>query len=830
MKRFLTTNIATLLVAVLVTPGRAADLGPLKSLSVETGRGVQGFVLAGRESWQQVLVTGHHANGERDMTREVEFTATPEGVVWIDTTGLVTPRKEGKAVIEAEGPDGFSARTEVTVSNLVEDVPVNFSNQIVPIFTKFGCNAGGCHGKASGQNGFKLSLLGFEPGEDYEYVVKEARGRRILPSAPAHSLLITKATGQMAHGGGKKLEKDSPYAHLILRWIEQGTPYGRPNDPVVKRIEVLPRERVMEKHAEQQLTVIAHMSDGTTVDVTRMTQFETNVAEMAEVSETGLVAVHDTPGSVAVMTRFQSHVDVFQALVPMGAPVAELPPAKTFIDELVYKQLTRLGLPPSALCDDGTFIRRATVDIAGRLPTSEEVDSFIKDQSADKYEKLVDRLLDSDEYAGYFANKWSAILRNRRKTDKDDPKPTFAFHAWIREAVKENMPYDQFVRDLLTATGKEVESPPVVWYREVQEPTAQVEDVAQLFLGQRIGCARCHHHPFEKWSQQDYYGMVAFFSQLEIKDPPAPKPAKGSKTPPPKPPFEVHHKKGVANAVNLKNDEPVKPTGLLAEPLDIPEDVDPRAKLVDWMVQKDNPFFARSLANRYWKHFLGRGLVEPEDDIRVTNPPTNPELLDALAQYFTESKYDTKKLIRAICTSNVYRLSAVPNEHNADDRQSFSRYLPRRLNAEVLLDAIDAVTLAKSNFKGVPEGTRAVDLPDNQFESYFLSVFGRPDAASACECERSGDANLAQSLHMLNSTEILAKTGGARAQQLARDKRPHEERLRELYLVALSREPSAEEMKVLLAHIEKKGEKSTQVAYEDAIWAVVNMKEFLFNH
>jgi hypothetical protein len=816
-----------LAILAVLSPSVRADAP--RSISVETGRSRDGtFTLAGRDASQQLLVSGQYAEGPaRDLTNQVKYESDPPDVVGIDATGLVSPRKEGRAVIKVEGPGGVRASATVLVTHLVEDLPVHFQNEVVPIFTKLGCNAGGCHGKAGGQNGFKLSLLGFEPGEDYEYLVKEARGRRVQPSAPEQSLLLLKATGAVGHGGGKRLDRQSPYYSVLRRWIEQGARNGGPDEPVVERIEILPRERVLERGGWQQLVVVARYSDGSARDVTRMAQFEANQPELAEVSATGLVTVKRLPGVVAMMARFQSHVDAFRASIPLGATVAELPPAQNFIDELVFMQLKKLGLPPSPVCNDATFLRRVTIDIAGRLPTQVEVEQFLADKDADKHRRLVDRLLDSGDYADYFANKWGAILRNRRSSATDDPKPTAAFHDWIRDCLHQNLPYDQFARAILTASGEEVKNPPVVWYREVKDPSAQTEDVAQLFLGQRIGCARCHHHPLEKWGQQDYFGLAAFFSRLDVKDPPAPKPKKGA-PPEAKLPLLVSHKPGDPEMMNPRTGQPVPPTALGGKSIEIATGADPREKLADWMADKDNPFFARALVNRYWKHFFGRGLVEPEDDLRATNPPTNPELLDALAKHFVERKYDLKALIRTLCTSQTYRLSAVPNAHNADDRQNFSRFLPRRLAAEVLLDAIDEVTQAKTAFKGVAKGTRAVQLPDNLVDSYFLSVFGRPDAASACECERSSDGTLAQCLHMFNSLELLGKVGSGRAKQLAADKRPHAERLRDLYLVALSREPTKEEIAVLVAYIE--GKEDVQATYEDVVWTVINTKEFLFNH
>ena len=803
------------------------DPGKLQKLSVETGRSVDGKVpLAGRSAWQQLLVNGHYSSGQvRDLTRSVKFNVKPENIVKVDKTGLVTPLGEGEATIEVQSENGVNATTTVKVTNLVHDVPVNFPNQIVPILTKFGCNAGGCHGKSGGQNGFALSLLGFEPQEDFEYIVMEARGRRVFPAAPNNSLLLLKAAGQMGHGGGRLIDADSPYYAVMRRWIEQGMPYSQPDDPVVTRIEVLPHERQLDHFSTQQLIVLAHFSDGTVGDVTRMTQFESNFKELAEVSDSGLVRTFDHPGTVAIMARYQSHVSVFRGVIPLGVKLDTIPKSKNFIDDLVFGNLEKLGLPPSELCDDATFIRRVTVDIAGRLPTLAETQTFLKDKKADRYERLVDRLLNHQDYAYYFAGKWSAVLRNRRTSTSEDPRGTFAFHQWIVENLHKNKPYDRFVRELLTATGKEVSNPPVTWYREVDEIGEQVEDTAQLFLGQRIGCAKCHHHPFEKWSQDDYHGYAAFFSRLKVNN--TQRQQIKNNTPLPKLTLAVSHTSGTAQAVNPRTKLPVPPTGLGSKSLKLDPGEDPRVHLARWMTDKNNPYFAKTLVNRYWKHFMGRGLVEPEDDMRVTNPPSNPALLNALAKHFTEKGYDLKDLVRTICTSNAYRLSSTPNEHNKSDIQNFSRFLPRRLTAEVLLDSIDIITQSQTRFSGMPDGTKAVQLPDNQFNSYFLSVFGRPDNASACECERTGDATLAQSLHILNSKEILQKVSRGRTQTLARDKRSNVEKLTELYMIALSREPSSKELQVLQAHIESR---DVQQAYENIFWAMINTKEFLFNH
>jgi hypothetical protein len=797
------------------------DPGQLAAIQIETGRQKDGLVIiAGRDAVQQLVVTGVYSTGQtRDWTRKVAYDASPAGIVRVDGTGLIDPIAEGEATVHVSAAAGIDGSIKVKVTNLVHDLPINFPNQIVPLFTKYSCNGGGCHGKSGGQNGFRLSLLGFEPKEDYEYLVKEARGRRLFPAAPDQSLLLLKATAKLPHGGGQRIEADSPAYGLLQRWIEQGMPYGKESDPKVTHIEVLPSDRLMEREGTQQVIVIAHYSDGSTEDVTRTTQFDSNDAEMAEVSASGLVRTSQFTGSVAIMARYLGHVDVFRATIPLGIKTDKLPAAKNFVDELVFQKLKALGLPASQVSDDATFLRRASVDIAGRLPTLAESEQFLGDKSADKREKVVNRLLDSTDYADYFANKWSAVLRNKRRLDVEK-RSTFAFHEWIRESLNENKPYDRFVREILTATGTPGQSPPVGWYREVKDASTQLEDVAQLFLGLRIQCARCHHHPFEKWSQQDYYSFSAFFSQV------------GRKRGQVQNEDRIFHKVGMATAQNPKTGQNVKPSGLGSVALELPPDQDPRQALADWMSNKDNPFFSRSLVNRYWKHFFGRGLVDPEDDMRVTNPASNPELLDALANDFAAHHFDLKHLVRTITTSTVYQLAAEPNDWNQDDKQNFSRYYPKRLNAEVLLDAIDQVTGTQTVFTGVPLGTRAVQLPDTGFNSYFLTVFGRPEASSACECERSSEANLAQSLHLLNSSEIQGKLTDAKgsASHLAGDpSRSHEQKVRELYLLAFSREPTTEESSIALAHIQK-NEKDPKRAYEDIVWALINTKEFLFNH
>ena len=820
--------------AASTKPGITAAVQPKPvALELAVGDAADGMTLRlrGSDARRQLLVTAKFADGSvRDYSRRVKYEVKPGGIVSVDAAGFVTPLRDGTTTITAQIAEGVVGKMMATVEKFRTVEPINFGNQIVPIFTKTGCNGGGCHGKASGQNGFKLSLLGFEPAEDYEHLVKEARGRRLFPAAPDRSLLLLKGTATLPHGGGKRLDPNSDDYRLIVRWITQGLPYGSTNDPVVDRIEVLPKERTMPLGGEQQLAVMAHYTDGHAEDVTRSALYEANDKDMAKTEETGLVKLYQQPGDVAVMIRYQAQVAVFRATIPLGATVTNLPVAHNFIDELVFKKLKTIGMPPSDKADDATFLRRVTVDVAGRLPSAAETTQFLADTRADKRQRWVDQLLESPDYADHFANKWTALLRNKRADPKQN-RMTYAFHAWVRDSLLENKPYNDLVRELLTASGDVSQNPPVAWFRQARETTTQLEDTAQVFLGQRLKCAECHHHPYERWSQQDYYSFAAFFSQVGRKAGSQP----GDEI--------VFAKRTVASATNKKTKQSVKPAGLGAMPVALTADDDARLALTDWMTSPQNRFFARSLVNRYWKHFFNRGLVEPEDDMRDTNPATNPELLDALAKSFIKSGYDLKQLVRVICASQTYQLSSVPNDFNKIDKQNFSRYYPRRLTAEVLLDAVNSVTKSETKFDGLPVGTHAVQLPDNSFNasSYFLTVFGRPDMSSSCECERSQDASLAQSLHLLNAKDIqekLARDGG-RAAALAEDStRSDEEKVRALYLLAFAREPDAAEIRTARTHVEKTvkargGDKeipAQRQAYEDIVWALLNTKEFLFNH
>jgi hypothetical protein len=759
----------------------------------------------------------------RDVLAEARFESADPRVATVTESGVIVARGDGATTIKVR-VGARQASVPVTVTDFAAGTPVHFGNQVVPIFTKQGCNAGGCHGKAGGQSGFRLSLLGFEPALDYETLVHEGRGRRLFPAAPDRSLLLLKATARLPHGGGKRLDPTSAEYRLIRRWIASGMPPGKPADPTVDRIVVYPQGRILARGTSQQLAVTAHYTDGSAEDVTRWVQFQSNDSEVAGVEPGGRVQTRSLAGQAAIMARYQGQVAVFRATVPLSppdGPSAEPVPGSP-VDAAVSRQWRALGIDPSPLCGDAVFLRRASLDITGTLPTAEQTRLFLADPDPAKRAKLVDRLLDSPEYASYFAVKWADLLRNKREGTAQYQPLTYRFHDWIRENLARNTPYDKFVRGILTTSGTPEAAPPVQWYRKLRTTDAFVDDTAQVFLGMRLQCAKCHHHPFEVWSQDDYYGFAAFFARVgRKKSQQALRHGRADE--------EVIYTARDGSVTHPRTGNVMTAKGLGGPVLTIPARQDPRERLVQWMADPGNPFFARALVNRYWAHFFGRGIVEPMDDMRVTNPPSNPELLDRLAESFIKSGYDLKALIRTICTSRVYALSSVPTETNARDKQSFARHYPRRMSAEVLLDAISMVSGVPSTFDGLPQGTRAIDLPDESVVSSFLDTFGRPKRDTPCECERVTDASLGQSLMLLNSEEVQSRlaAAGGRAERLEKDSRPDAVKIDELFWTALGRAASPEEQSAALAHLAAHP-KARKTAYEDILWALINAKEFQF--
>jgi hypothetical protein len=797
--------------SILLAQGQA----PAPTLTVAP----EHFNLAGMHEGLQLIVTAEGPDHRLlDVTRQAQYNAAPAGVVRVTPQGYVRPAGKGEATVRVEA-GGRTCTAHVAVRDHDENRPLDFANDIVPLLTRYGCNAGGCHGKASGQNGFKLSLFGFDPAFDYSAIVKEARGRRVFPAAPDSSLLLAKPSGRAPHGGGRRIVPDGEAYQTLRRWIAQGMPAGSPDAPTLQRLEVLPPQRVLERNAEQQVSVLAHYSDGNVRDVTRQGQYQSNEIAVAAVDEDGLVRTFDLAGEAAVMARYMGQVVVFRATVPLDKPIASYPdfPAANFVDELALARWKQLGLVPSDLCTDGEFLRRASLDLCGRLPGPDEVRAFLADRSPDKRGKLIDRLLDDKDYAAFFALRWGSILRNSQLAGAE--QAAYAFHDWLRDMIARNRPYDEFVRGIVAASGEWQEAPAINWYWQMRDDQLHqpVADTAQVFLGLRLQCAKCHHHPYERWSQDDYYGLAGFFTRLGRK---------GFGEPPPYYPART----ATIGEVNPRTGKPLEPKLLDGPVLDVPPEQDPRHKLADWMARADNPFFARALVNRMWGHLMGRGLVDPVDDMRATNPPSNPELLDALAKDFIAHKFDVKHVLRTICNSRTYQLSSAPNEYNKHDTQNFARHYGKRLIAEVFLDAVDEACGTKTPFSKMSRQARAVDLPHEGFGSYFLDVFDRPPRSSPCECARSNGASLSQVLHLANSPELEDKlaAGDGRVAKLLQQKTPPGQAVEELYLAAFARYPTDEEKEKAAAYISR--QKDVRRGLEDLLWAMVNSREFMFNH
>ncbi len=771
-------------------------------------------ILRGPQAVHTLLVTGKTPDSQLvDLTRDAKYGSSQPGIAKVSSQGVLRGIADGKTEITIEAA-GKTAKVQVEVIGSKEQRIFHFENDIEPLLARFGCNSSGCHGNSQGQNGFKLSIFGFDPQADYNALIKEGRGRRVMPASPESSLLLAKPSGQMAHGGGIRIRAGTDEHELIRGWIAAGTPFGDPNVSRIVAVRVEPKERVMRMKGQQQMRVIARHADGREIDVTAHARYQVNQEPLASVSAEGLVSVFETPGEVAIMASYANCVDVFRAIVPRAENIANYPafPENNFIDGHVIRKLKKLNIAPSELCDDSTYLRRVYLDVIGTLPTAEESRRFLNDKRVNKRELLVDVLLERPEFADYWALKWSDTLRVDRQILGH--KRAYAYYRWIRESIAKNKPFDQFTRELLTAEGPLEETGPANFYKVVTKPGETASTVSQVLLGIRIACAECHHHPWDRWSQTDYFGMQAFFTPVSLKPS-----ARGESVQIFGDPVTKHPRSG----------EIIQPFALATKMPDKAPTGDRRVVLAEWMTSPQNSWFARNLANRVWAQMLGRGLVEPIDDVRDTNPPSNPELLDALAKHVVETKFDVKQLIRAIARSRTYQLSSKPNPSNEKDEMNYSRALFRRIDAEVMLDMVSQTLGVPEKFGGAPPGTRAIQLWDSKVTHYFLKLYGRPQRATACECERITEPSVSQVLHLLNSPEIHAKLTHERgnAAKWVRDKNSDAELVEEIYLTFYSRLPDDAERKASLAFLQANAGQRRQAA-EDLAWTLMNTLEFVF--
>jgi len=772
------------------------------------------LTIEGPESAEQVLVWGITSAGRpTDLTRMVRYQAAPLGIVAVTESGEVTPLRDGLATITIEHGD-LKATLEVEVLGVSDPAPVSFRRDIIPILSKAGCNSGGCHGKAEGQNGFRLSIFGYDARSDHQALVQEGLGRRVFAPAPERSLLLLKGTAATPHGGGRKLVVGSRWYRGLLRWIAEGARLDEESERTVATLEVEPAAITLDRNGSQQLRVVSLFPDGTRRCVTAECAYQSNNAGIADVDASGRIAATEIPGEAAIVVRHQGQVAVCRITRPQPASEFIRPAERNVIDRLVWKKLETLGIAASPAADDATFLRRAYFDVIGTLPTADEARAFLADTTLDKRQRLITRLLEDPLYADYWAQRWADLLQ----VDKDalTPEGTVAFTRWIRTQLRRNVPYDEFVRRILTAEGSTLAESPAGFFQVQADPEKLARSVSQLFLGVRIECAQCHHHPLERWDQQDFFALAGVFTGVTRK----PNPLGGMKIVDGAP----------TDLKNPRTGETVPAAALGAAPLDPASAVSRRAQFAAWATAAENPYLARTIVNRLWAHYFGRGLVEPIDDIRPTNPASNEPLLEALTQEFIARRYDMQAFTRLLLESNVYQLSSHASPSNAADDQNHSRAPWKPLPAEVLLDAVSWATGVPEEFNGWPAGYRAIEVWDNKLPSDFLEIFGRPARQSVCACERGGEPSIAQALHLMNSTATTAKIAArdGRAARLALSKATDDEVLDELYLATLSRFPrdaERERLRKLFAEPNSRRE-----AVEDILWSLLNTKEFVFNH
>ncbi len=766
---------------------------------------------------RRLLVTGKTADGETvDLTGEAEFVPASKGVA-VDENAFVTPLVAGATEVVVKVA-GKTVEVPVTVGSMDERA-VSFVREVMPVMSKVGCNMGTCHGAQAGKNGFKLSLRGYDPFYDYRALIDDVSGRRFNRAKPSQSLMLLKPTQAVPHEGGFLFEEDSRAYAVIKQWIAEGCKFEKATRPV--KIEVFPKEPVLERIGDaQRHVVIAHYDDGSTADVTRDAVFETTDFEVATVTKDGtMTAVRK--GDAALLVRYEGRYATNPVFVTAAGGLPDYAwndsPEFNYVDAHVNDKLKRLRSLPSGLCTDGEFVRRIHLDLTGVPPTPDVVRAFLDDETPtrEKREKLIDELLDSPAYADHWSLKWADLLMANRKAITE--KGVWAFRGWIRHQVETNRPYDEFARELLTANGNTFENPAANYYRVAREPKVVMENMTQVFLGTRFMCAQCHDHPFEKWTQTQYYELSAFFAGVGRKK------AADQQA-------EVVYRLGnpVAVVHEGTNQRVAASFPFEHDGYDASEEV-LRDRLADWLVARENPLFAKSIVNRYWSYFLGRGLIDPVDDIRVSNPPSNPALLDALVSDFVENGHDLKRLIRTIVTSHTYQRSYETNAFNAEDTVNHSHFVPRRLSAEQLYDAIVIATDSPANIPGVPVGFRATQIPDPAVKLPFLDMFGRPPRESPCECERTSEVSLKQTLNLVNGPTVanaVAHPQG-RIAKLVAAKADRETIVDAIYVAVLCRRPTAEELARNVKYFETVGNDSE--AAQDLVWALLNTSAFLFN-
>ncbi len=769
------------------------------------------------------LGTGDHA---ADLTHKATYQSSNPAVVTVSPTGQFLAVADGSATVTVTVKKSVR-RVAVTVAGVSPTALIGFQEHVMPVLSKAGCNAGACHASQHGKGGFKLSVFGFSPLEDYRAIVRDSFGRRSSTLTPSHSLFMQKATGNVPHQGGKRLDAGSIDYKVLEAWLAGGAPGPGKAPATISALEVQPPRRVGPAGLTQQLRVVATYSDGRNADVTHWAKFHSTDDGVLKVDAGGLVQTVGK-GQGAAMVRFEGQAAVVQFVVPYAGTI-DLAGWKenNFIDRLAVAKFREIGIPPSPLCDDAAFLRRAFVDVTGTLPTVEQARAFLDSPDPDKRSKLIDRLLGlsgdprlhvhDNDYAAYWALKWSDLIRSNSASIGE--QGMWALHNWLKESFRQNKPFDRMVRELITAKGSTFSNGPANYFRVATNPHDLTEATSQIFLGVRLQCARCHNHPYEPLSQADYYGFAAFFARVGIK---------GSQE------FglfggEIVVMNRAAGEIAIpKVGVALQPTPLRGKPVINPPDR--RLALADWMTSNENPYLARNLVNRYFAYLLGRGLVEPIDDVRATNVPSNPELLDALAQEFVKLGFDQKRMLRLIMNSRLYQLDSQPTAANALDSKFNSRYYVKRMPAETLLDAVDAAAGTVTKFDKAPLGTRAIELPDAKYNNYFLSTFGKPRREAVCECERVSEPNLAQALHTLNGDLIEAKIADAngRIAGLMSAKKTHDEIVENLYLATLSRIPSAAERDACKKLMDAADD--TKAYYQDLLWTLINTKQFQFVH